>query len=87
MAGRYAERLNFTLVIMQKGVSATPGRKTTHVVWRHCGHKPIIIDDLMASGSVLKQLDALYERGAEGKAYFSVTHPVLSAFSTRDTGS
>jgi ribose-phosphate pyrophosphokinase len=31
----------------------------------------------MASGSVLKQLDALYERGAEGKACFSVTHPVL----------
>jgi ribose-phosphate pyrophosphokinase len=26
---------------------------------------------------VLRQIDALYERGAEGKAYFSVTHPIL----------
>ena len=31
----------------------------------------------MSSGSVLKQLDALYDAGAEGKAYFCVTHPVL----------
>jgi ribose-phosphate pyrophosphokinase len=31
----------------------------------------------MAGGSVMKQIDALYDRGAEGKAYFSVTHPVL----------
>jgi ribose-phosphate pyrophosphokinase len=31
----------------------------------------------MAGGSVIKQIDALYDRGAEGKAYFSVTHPVL----------
>ena len=32
---------------------------------------------MMASGSVLKQLDALYDRGAEGKACFAVTHPIL----------
>jgi len=31
----------------------------------------------MSSGSVLKQIDALYDAGAEGKAYFCVTHPVL----------
>ncbi|HEX2981151.1 MAG TPA: ribose-phosphate pyrophosphokinase, partial [Anaerolineaceae bacterium] len=37
----------------------------------------IIIDDVVASGSVLKQVDALYEAGAEGKAVFSITHPVL----------
>ena len=28
----------------------------------------IIIDDVMAGGSVLKQVDALYEAGAAGKA-------------------
>jgi ribose-phosphate pyrophosphokinase len=32
---------------------------------------------MIASGSVLKQIDILYDRGATGKAYLSVTHPVL----------
>jgi ribose-phosphate pyrophosphokinase len=32
---------------------------------------------MIASGSVLKQIDALYDQGAEGKAYFSITHPIL----------
>lgn len=31
----------------------------------------------MSSGSVLKQIDALYDAGAKEKAYFCVTHPVL----------
>jgi len=50
---------------------------TTHVVGDIAGHRPIIIDDLMAGGSVLKQIDMLYNYGAEGKAYFSITHPIL----------
>jgi ribose-phosphate pyrophosphokinase len=77
MAGRYAERLNLPLVIMQKRRIGFQNAETTHVVGDIAGHRPIVIDDLMASGSVLKQLDALYERGAEGKAYFAVTHPVM----------
>lgn len=77
MAGRYAERLNLPLVIMQKRRTGFTNTETTHVVGDIAGHRPIIIDDLMAGGSVLKQIDALYERGAEGKAYFTVTHPVL----------
>ena len=51
--------------------------ETAHVVGDINGRRPIIIDDLMAGGSVLRQIDALYERGAEGKACFAVTHPVL----------
>ena len=51
--------------------------ETTHVVGDISGKRPIIIDDLMAGGSVLKQVNALYEHGAEGKAVFSITHPVL----------
>ncbi len=31
----------------------------------------------MAGGSVLKQVDALYDKGADGKVYFAITHPVL----------
>jgi ribose-phosphate pyrophosphokinase len=77
MAGRYAERLNLPLVIMQKRRVGFQNVETTHVVGDIAGHLPIVIDDLMASGSVLKQLDALYDRGAAGKAYFAITHPVL----------
>jgi ribose-phosphate pyrophosphokinase len=41
------------------------------------GRKPIIVDDLMAGGSVLRQLDDLYNHGAQGKACFAITHPIL----------
>lgn len=77
LAGRYAEALNLPLVIMHKRRVSVSETFTTHVVGDIKGRRPIIIDDLMAGGSVLKQVDALYKNGAEGKAYFSITHPVL----------
>jgi len=77
MAGRYAEFLNLPLVVMHKRRTSFSTTETTHVVGDIKGRRPIIIDDLMAGGSVMKQIDALYDAGAEGKAYFSVTHPVL----------
>ncbi len=77
MAGRYAERLNLPLVVMHKRRTSFSHTETTHVVGDIKGHRPIIVDDLVAGGSVLKQIDALYEHGAEGKAYFAITHPVL----------
>ena len=49
----------------------------THLVGDIAGHQPIIIDDIIASGSVLKQLDILYDNGASGQACFAITHPVL----------
>lgn len=77
MAGKYAEMLNLPLVVMHKRRTSFSSTETTHVVGDIMGRRPIIIDDVMAGGSVLKQIDALYERGAEGKACFAVTHPVL----------
>ena len=77
LAGRYAELLNLPLVVMHKRRTSFSNTETTHVVGDIQGRRPIIIDDLMAGGSVLKQIDALYDRGAEGRACFSVTHPVL----------
>ena len=77
MAGRYAEWLNLPLVVMHKRRTDFSETETTHVVGDIQGKQPIIIDDLMAGGSVLKQLDALYDMGAKGKAYFAVTHPVM----------
>lgn len=77
MAGRYAEQLNLPLVVMHKRRTSFSATETTHVVGDIEGRRPIIIDDIMAGGSVLKQVDALYDAGAEGKACFAVTHPVL----------
>ena len=77
MAGHYAELLNLPLVVMHKRRTSISRTETTHVVGDINGRRPIIIDDLLAGGSVLRQIDALYDRGATGKAYFSITHPIL----------
>lgn len=76
LAGQYAERLNLPLVVMHK--RRQPDKvETTHVVGDITGRTPIIIDDLISSGSVLKQVDALFEAGAIPPAFFSITHPIL----------
>jgi ribose-phosphate pyrophosphokinase len=49
----------------------------THLVGDIARHQPIIIDDIIASGSVLKQLDIIYDNGASGQACFAITHPIL----------
>jgi len=77
LAGKYAELLNLPLVVMQKRRMSFETTETTHVVGDIAGRRPIVIDDMMAGGSVLKQLDALYDAGAVGQAAFSITHPIL----------
>lgn len=77
MAGKYAEALNLPLVVMQKRRDNQNNVTTTHVVGDILGRHPIVIDDLIAGGSVLKQIDALYEQGAVGKTSLAITHPVL----------
>jgi ribose-phosphate pyrophosphokinase len=77
MAGRYAEILNLPLVVMHKRRMGISEVETAHVVGNIKGHNPIIIDDLVAGGSVLRQINTLYDHGAVGKAYFAITHPVL----------
>lgn len=77
MASKYAEQLNLPLVVMHKRRSSFWHAETTHVVGNIQGRVPIVIDDLVAGGSVLKQIDALYQAGAVGKTSFAITHPVL----------
>ncbi len=79
LAGKYAGLLDLPLVIMHKRRSSPSEVKTTHIVGDITGHRPIIVDDLIAGGSVLHQLDDLYQHGAEGKACLAITHPVLLA--------
>lgn len=77
LANKYADLLDLPLVVMHKRRTNFSETSTSHVVGDIKGRRPIIIDDVMAGGSVLKQVDALYEEGAEGGAYFAITHPVL----------
>lgn len=79
LAGKYAGLLNLPLVIMHKRRSSPSEVKTTHIVGDISGRRPIIVDDLIAGGSVLKQIDDLYRHGAEGKVCLAITHPVLLA--------
>jgi ribose-phosphate pyrophosphokinase len=77
MAGKFAEYLNLPLVVMHKRRTSFTEAKATHVVGEIAGRRPIIYDDIIASGSVMKEIEALYQAGAEGKACFAITHPVL----------
>lgn len=77
LANKYADLLDLPLVVMHKRRAGFSETSTSHVVGDIKGRRPIIIDDVMAGGSVLKQVDALYEAGAESGAYFAITHPVL----------
>jgi ribose-phosphate pyrophosphokinase len=77
LAGRFAEQVNLPLVVMHKRRKGFTETETTHVVGDIRGRRPILIDDLMAGGSVLRQLDSLYAEGAIGKACVAVTHPIL----------
>lgn len=77
LAGKYAEILGLPLVVMHKRRDSFESAHTTHVVGDIKGKIPIVIDDLIAGGSVLTQLPALVEAGAEPRVYLAITHPVL----------
>jgi ribose-phosphate pyrophosphokinase len=76
-AGRYAEMLNLPLVVMHKRREGEGRVKASHVVGDICNKIPIVIDDVIAGGSVLDELDALYTAGAREEAYLAITHGVL----------
>ncbi len=77
LAGRYAEWLGLPLVVMHKRRESATEVATTHVVGDVEDKIPIIIDDIIAGGSVLTQVHELLAHGARPEVYFCVTHPVL----------
>jgi len=79
LAGKYAEQLHMPLVIMHKRRLSFTETKTATVVGDIEGKTAILIDDVIAGGSVLDQIPALIEAGAAPPVYLSVTHPVLLA--------
>lgn len=77
LAGKYAEQLELPLVVMHKRRLGFSETKTATVVGDIQGKTAILIDDMIAGGSVLDQIPALIEAGAEPPVYLSITHPVL----------
>ncbi len=76
-AGKYAEHLGLPLVVMHKRREDFTRTTVSHVVGDIQGKIPIIIDDVIAGGSVLDQVDALMEAGARSEVYLAITHGVL----------
>ncbi len=77
VAGKYAELTGLPLAVIHKRRDSFSETRVTHLVGDIRGRQPIVIDDILAGGSVIKELDALYENGAEGKTYLAITHAVL----------
>ncbi len=77
LANRFAELLKLPLVLMHKQRESFTNTRTTHVVGDIKGKIPIVIDDLIAGGSILDQLEGLIEKGARPEIYLAITHPVL----------
>jgi ribose-phosphate pyrophosphokinase len=77
LAGKYADQLHLPLAIMHKRRLGFGETQTVAVVGDIQGKTPILIDDIIAGGSVLDQIPELFEAGAEPPVYLSITHPVL----------
>lgn len=76
-AGRYAECLNLPLVVMHKRRDSFDTTQVSHVVGDIRGKIPIIIDDIIAGGSVLDEIQHLIQAGARPEVYLAITHGVL----------
>jgi ribose-phosphate pyrophosphokinase len=77
LAGKYAEQLGLPLVVMHKRRLSFSETKTATVVGDVQDKTVILIDDVIAGGSVLDQIPTLLEAGARAPVYLSITHPVL----------
>jgi ribose-phosphate pyrophosphokinase len=78
MAARYAETLNLPLALMHKRRTGFTTAKTLTLVGDLTDKIPIIVDDVIASGSVLTLAPALVEAGARPEVYLAITHGVLA---------
>ncbi len=77
VAGKYAELTGLPLVLVHKRRESLTKTRVSNVIGEIAGRQPILIDDVMAGGSTLNELDTLYEYGAQGPTYLAITHAVL----------
>jgi ribose-phosphate pyrophosphokinase len=76
-AGKYAEHLGLPLVVVQKRREDFSTAKLTHIVGDIVDKIPIIVDDVIAGGSVLDEVNELVAAGARPEVYLAITHGVL----------
>jgi ribose-phosphate pyrophosphokinase len=76
IAGRFARLLGLDLVLMHKRRLDASSVETV-AIGDIRDRTPLIFDDIIASGSVLKQAETLIEAGARPEVYLAITHPVL----------
>jgi ribose-phosphate pyrophosphokinase len=76
-AGAYAEHMRLPLVVVHKRREDFSSAKITHIVGDIEGKIPIIVDDVIASGSVLDEVNDLVAAGARPEVYLAITHGVL----------
>ncbi len=77
LAGRYAEAMHLPLALMHKRRLSPNEVENSHVVGDLRDKTPIVIDDMIAGGSILTQLNALVEAGARPEIYLAITHALL----------
>jgi ribose-phosphate pyrophosphokinase len=78
MADKYAMILELPMVVVHKRRSGVAGLRVevVDIVGDVAGKTPVLIDDVIASGSIYQQADALVEAGSE-PVIISVSHGVL----------
>lgn len=77
LASKYADFLGLPMALMYKRRAGDGQVRVMHVAGDIAGRTPIVVDDVIASGSVLDQLPALVDAGATPPIHLAVTHPVL----------
>lgn len=77
LASRVSSVMDVPMVLMHKRRASFSSAKVTHVVGDIRDRIPIIIDDVIAGGSVLDSFPALLDAGARPELHVAITHPVL----------
>jgi ribose-phosphate pyrophosphokinase len=77
LAERYADALGLPLGLMTKRRIGGEVH-VTHVVGDLAGRAPIVVDDIIAGGSLISQLPALLEAGARPEIVLVIVHALLT---------
>jgi ribose-phosphate pyrophosphokinase len=77
LASRVSSILDIPMVMMHKRRVSFGTAEVTHVVGDIKDRMPIVIDDVIAGGSVLDSFPVLLDAGARAEICVAITHPVL----------
>jgi ribose-phosphate pyrophosphokinase len=77
LASRVSSMMDIPMVMMHKRRSSFTSAEVTHVVGDIKDRVPIVIDDVIAGGSVLDSFPVLLDAGARPEIHVAITHPVL----------